>query len=221
VTCGNLGCSAGRCNCPAGQTFSGGSCRLNDGQACTLGGGTPCLNGCTQWFTDCDGDGFTPSSTPAVTRCGTAPPAGTPQGCGAQGRFVQRDAQGRTDCCDTDQRANPNQTGSFTSVRSGGCPGLPGDFNCNGREEQSFLSGLGTCLPGADPCNLDSAVAIRSGFADCEAFGNSNNCDTIGLVWLGGQPAKCGELGTGASQCLTVDGVCQSISGFGVDVACR
>jgi hypothetical protein len=195
VTCGVLGCSAGRCNCPPGQTFSGGSCRLNDGQACTPGGGTLCINGCTQWFTDGDGDGFG-ANTATVNRCGTTPPGG--------GTFVRQGG----DCCDTDSDANPGQTASFSRVRRG-CPGPPGDFNCNDTEEKSFQ-----LLSGA-------AIEVRSGFASCAAFGSSNDCDDIRLIWLGGQPPPCATLGTGASQCLVVDGACQSISGAGINVFCR
>jgi hypothetical protein len=202
TTCGALGCSAGRCNCPAGQTFSSGACRLNDGQACTVGGGTPCLNGCTQWFTDRDRDGFGDSGTAAINRCGTAAP-GTPAGGGA---FVRQGG----DCCDTDAQANPGQTGSFSTVRGGGCPGLAGDFNCDGREDKTFRSSTG-----------NGALDVRSGFATCADFGISNNCDTINLIWLGGQAPPCGTTGTGASQCISVDGLCQSVSGAGVDVFCR
>jgi hypothetical protein len=169
---------------------------LNDGQACTLGGGTPCLNGCTQWFTDGDGDGFG-NSNGAVNRCGTAPPAG--------GTFVRQGA----DCCDTDPLAFPGQTSSFARVRNG-CGG--GDFNCNGREEPTFRD-----VGGGAVINN-----ILTGFQTCADLGT--DCDTIRLIWPGGQPAACGATGaqgTGGSQCFLVDGVCQSVSGFGVDVFCR
>jgi len=198
VSCGNLGCNGrGQCNCPAGQTSSAGSCRLNDGQACTPGG-TPCLNGCTQWFRDNDGDGF--GAGAAVSVCGTAAPAG--------GRFVR---QGN-DCCDSDGLAFLGQTQSFTSSRSG-CGGF--DFNCDGREEPTFR-GLGG---GAVISN------ILTGFQTCADVGaplcNETN---ITRIWPGGQPAPCGSTGaqgTGGSQCLLLDGVCQSVSGFGIDVSCR
>jgi hypothetical protein len=197
VNCGNLGCNGqGQCNCPAGQTSSGGSCRLNDGQACTVGGGTPCLNGCTQWFSDGDSDGFGNSNT-AISRCGTAPPAG--------GSFVRQGG----DCCDTDGLAFPGQTQSFVTGRNG-CGGF--DFNCNNREEPTFravgggavinniLTGFQTCADvGAPPCN-DSNVT---------------------LIWPGGRAAPCGTLGNGGSQCFLLDGACQGVSGFGIDVFCR
>jgi len=94
-----------------------------------------------------------------------------------------------------------------------GCGGF--DFNCNGGEEPTFrgvgggavinniLTGFQTCTNvGAPPCN-DSNVT---------------------LIWPGGQPAPCGATGatgTGGSQCFLLDGQCQSVSGFGVDVFCR
>jgi hypothetical protein len=135
VTC-PMGCSAGRCICPAGQSFSGGSCRLNDGQVCTPNGGTPCINGCTPWFTDRDGDGFGDSNTAAVNRCGATPP-GTPAGGGT---FVREGG----DCCDIAgnedaANAHPGQTARFF------LPALPAqcarstasdhDYNCNGRND--------------------------------------------------------------------------------------
>jgi len=197
VSCGTLGCNGrGQCNCPAGQTSSGGSCRLNDGQGCTPGGGTACLNGCTQWFSDADGDGFGNSGT-AINRCGTTPPGA---GLVRQGG----------DCCDTDAQANPGQTASFARVRNG-CGG--GDFNCDGREDKTFQSSTG-----------NGALDVRSGFATCEDFGISNDCDTIRLIWPGGQAPACGATGaqgTGAAQCFSVDGLCQNVAGAGVDVLCR
>jgi hypothetical protein len=173
---------------------------LNDGQACTPGGGTPCLNGCTAWFTDRDGDDFGDANVAAVNSCGAAAP-GAPAG----GVFVRQGG----DCCDTDPQANPDQTDSFSTLRSGNCPGPGGDFNCDGREDKSFrgLSG--------------NPLEVRSGFDSCAAFGATNNCDTISLIWLGGEAPPCGTTGTGASQCLSVDGVCQSISGAGIDVFCQ
>jgi hypothetical protein len=184
-----------QCNCPAGQTSSGGSCRLNDGQACTPGG-TPCLNGCTQWFSDGDGDGFGNSST-AISRCGTAPPAG--------GRFV---LQGN-DCCDTDALAFPGQTQSFVTARNG-CGGF--DFNCNNREEPTFRS-----VGGGPVINN-----ILTGFPACEDLGTPpcNDSNTT-LIWPGGQAAPCGAQGAGGSQCAVIDGLCQGVRGFGVDVFCQ
>jgi hypothetical protein len=173
---------------------------LNDGQACTPGGGTPCLNGCTTWFTDRDGDGFGDANVPAVNSCGAAAP-GAPAG----GVFVR---QGN-DCCDTDPLANPNQTDSFSTLRSGNCPGPAGDFNCDGNEDKIFR-GVGG----------GGVLNVRSNFDTCADFGASNNCDTINLIWLGGEAPPCGTTGTGASQCFSVDGVCQSVSGAGVDVFC-
>jgi hypothetical protein len=214
VTCGNLGCSAGRCNCPGGQTFSGGSCRLNDGQVCTLGGGTPCINGCTQWFTDRDGDGFGDSSTAAVNRCGTAAP-GVPAGGGA---FVRQGG----DCCDADGDAKPTQTDSFARVRNG-CGG--GDFNCDGREDKTFRDvGGGSAILSSNTARTLNGVL--SGFPTCAALGAPPcNGDGVTLIWPGGQPPACGATGaqgTGVgSQCVLIDSLCQSVSGFGVDVFCR
>jgi hypothetical protein len=197
VSCGTLGCTAGRCNCPPGQTFSGGSCRLNDGQACTPGG-TPCVNGCTQWFTDSDSDGFGNPNT-AISRCGLTAPGG--------GTFVRQGG----DCCDSDANANPNQTQSFVTARSG-CGGF--DFNCNGREEQTFRGTGGGLIN-----------TILTGFQSCANVGAPPcNGSTVTLIWPGGQPAPCGSTaaqGTGGSQCILLDGLCQSVAGFGVDVSCR
>jgi hypothetical protein len=154
VTCGALGCSAARCNCPAGQTFSGGACRLNDGQACTAGGGTPCTNGCNQWFTDRDGDGFGDSSIAALNRCGTTAP-GTPVGGGT---FVRQGG----DCCDIAnsvpaRNAHPGQTTRFGDALPASCvrsAAADHDYNCNGRNEGALTvdcsqrGGPDTCAAG-------------------------------------------------------------------------
>jgi hypothetical protein len=213
VACGALGCGTGRCNCPAGQTFSGGSCRLNDGQACTPNAGTQCINGCTAWFTDRDGDGFGDSNTAAVNRCGTTAP-GTPAGGGT---FVRQGG----DCCDTDADTKPGQTDSFARVRNG-CGG--GDFNCDGREDKTFRDVGG----GSGILSLNTASTITgvlTGFPTCADLSAPCNSDNVTLIWPGGQPPACGATGaqgTGVgSQCVLIDGQCQSVSGFGVDVFCR
>jgi len=206
VDCGNLGCNGrGQCNCPTGQTFSAGSCRLNDGQACTPNG-APCLNGCSQWFSDGDGDGFGNSST-ALNRCGTTPPAA---GLVRQGG----------DCCDTDPDARPGQTDSFARVRN--CGG--GDFNCDGREDKTFRDVGG----GSAILSLNTARPLNNvlaGFASCANLGAACNSNSVTLIWPGGQPPACGATGangTGVgSQCFLLDGVCQGVRGFGVDVFCR
>ncbi|MEO8178234.1 MAG: choice-of-anchor D domain-containing protein [Deltaproteobacteria bacterium] len=194
INCGNPGCNGrGQCNCPAGQTLSGGVCRLNDGASCTPNG-TPCLNGCTQWFNDGDNDGFGAGN--AINTCGTAPPRA---GLARQGN----------DCCDSDFDAKPSQTDSFTRTRTI-CGGF--DFNCNNREEPTFRD-----VGGGPVINN-----ILTGFADCGNVGvppcNPNN---VTLIWPGGRAAACGTLGNGGSQCAVFEGVCQGVSGFGIDVFCR
>jgi hypothetical protein len=209
VNCGALGCNGqGQCNCPAGQTFSAGSCRLNDGQQCTPNGGTQCLNGCTQWFSDADGDGFG-NSTTAINRCGATPPGA---GLVRQGG----------DCCDTDGDARPNQTDSFSRTRNG-CGG--GDFNCDNREDKTFRNVGG----GSDRLSTNVAQTLNnvlSGFPSCEALSSPPcNPTSVTLIWPGGQPPPCGATGaqgTGAgSQCALSGGVCTGVRGFGVDVFCR
>jgi hypothetical protein len=171
---------------------------LNDGQACTPGG-TPCLNGCTQWFPDNDPqpDGFG-SNSGSINRCGTTPPSG--------GRFVRQGG----DCCDSDGDAHPGQQLTFTRERNG-CGGF--DFNCNGFDEPEYRGVGGGAV-------IDN---ILTGFASCEDLGNICG-EFITLIWPGGQPAPCGSTGaqgTGGSQCFLVDGVCQGVRGFGVDVFCK
>jgi hypothetical protein len=207
VNCGALGCNGrGQCNCPPGQTSSNGSCRLNDGQACTPGGGTPCLNGCTQWFNDGDGDGF--GSGNATNRCGTTPP-----GAG----FVRQGG----DCCDTDPDAKPGQTDSFARQRNI-CGG--GDFNCDNREDKTFRDvGGGSGILSTNGARTINGVL--SGFQSCANVGSPPcNGDNVTLIWPGGQPPPCGATGaqgTGGSQCFFIEPDCQGVSGFGVDVFCR
>jgi len=180
---------------------------LNDGQGCTPNGGTPCLNGCTQWFTDHDKDGFGDPNIRTVNTCGTAPP-GTPPG---GGQFVRQSG----DCCDTDPNAKPGQPGDFVTPRGGGCPGPAFDYNCSGGEEKVFRD-----LGGGPVINN-----ILSGFPTCQDLGQ--NCANITLIWPGGQPPPCGSTGgqgTGVgSQCFLVDPneLCQGVSGFGVDIYCK
>jgi hypothetical protein len=204
VNCGNLGCNGrGQCNCPAGQTSSGGSCRLNDGQACTPGG-TPCLNGCTQWFSDGDGDGF--GAGTAINRCGTTSPGA---GLVRQGG----------DCCDTDPDAKPGQTESFLRTRNG-CGG--GDFDCVNGETKTIRS-VSTDAPERLSQNGGLTVTgVLTGFAACENLGSPPCNDTTTVsIWPGGQAPPCGAIGAGGSACAVFNGGCMGARGFGVDVYCR
>jgi hypothetical protein len=139
--CGTLGCNGrGVCNCPSGQEFVAGSgCRLSDGQTCTPGTGVACRSTCVSWFADCDSDNFPASATPETSRCGSVAPAGTPRTCPVgSGQFVQRDVQGRLDCCDSSASAFPGQPMRFGNTLPPECirsDAADHDWNCNGRNE--------------------------------------------------------------------------------------
>jgi hypothetical protein len=69
-------------------------------------------------------------------------------------------------------------------------------------------------------------TGVLTGFPTCEALSAPPcNGDNVTLIWPGGQPPPCGATGgqgTGAgSQCALLDGLCQGVRGFGVDVFCR
>lgn len=116
------------------------------------------------------------------------------------------------DCCDSDGLAHPGQTESFVNARNG-CGGF--DFNCDNTETKTFRDvGGGAVING-----------ILSGFQTCGNVASPPcNDQNVTLLFSGGQAPPCGAtgaMGTGGSQCFLIDGICQSVAGFGIDVFCR
>ncbi len=166
-------CSGGACslNCKAGASCAGSSCFADspDGKACSLA--CECASGaCTTFYPDGDGDTF--GGTTAVKHCGTVPRAGY--------------SPNNSDCCDTDSRARPGQTGSYSDARIG-CGGW--DFNCDGTETRYYTSTL---------------ACVETG--SCSS--NNQRC-TGGTGWPGFIAPACGatpssyvtSCGTPASSC--------------------
>jgi hypothetical protein len=149
--------------CSGNNTCANGSCLLGPGQPCTAG--TQCASGtCTTFFRDADADGLGSASMTARV-CGTTPPAGHVTVAG--------------DCCDSDNRVNPNQSTFFEAANN--CGNF--DYNCNSMLEQGssrvqkcdlvdcrsgWATGVPTCGVEADytPC-----VATQGG-AFCDIHAN-------------------------------------------------
>lgn len=222
TTCGTGGCNAqGSCSCPGGQQFARGACRGVDGQTCTTA--DQCINACTSWFADCDGDGFAPSNTPAAQRCGTASPGGTPQGCPATGRFVLRDAQGRLDCCDTSDSIKPGQTVAGIAFDRGTCPTSwkLNDFNCDGSVKyHSGARDLRISPVGSESCDAANgaglACAARSSIGPIGAnspFGSLFTEDTV--VDSNGDATFCGNSSLQYQTCVAgAGGACTATLGL-------
>jgi hypothetical protein len=199
--------NCGQCGSFCASTCIGGVCRAGDGGNCN--GNIDCASGlCQAWAFDRDSDGFGLQSTFRKI-CGAQPPSDQPGGGAGVWRRVNESVpvNQRFDCCDTDANASPSQTNFRPEARSG-CAGPPGDFNCDGREDRRFELLSGT------------PAEVLSGFETCGDLGT--NCASIRLIWLGGEPPACGTPrgSAGASQCLLVDGQCQSIAGAGIALFC-
>ncbi|HTV22590.1 MAG TPA: choice-of-anchor D domain-containing protein, partial [Polyangiaceae bacterium] len=185
--------NCGQCGSVCAGTCVNGTCRAGDGASCSSN--IDCASGlCQAWAFDRDGDGFGLQNTQRRI-CGAQPPSDQPGGAGVWRRVNESvPVNQRFDCCDTDANASPSQTNFQEAARSGGCAGLAGDFNCDGREDLRFESLSG------DP------RTVLSGFETCADLGT--NCDSGPLIWIGGEPPPCGTPRgqAGASQCFPVDG---------------
>lgn len=200
LSCGGGGCNAeGSCECPNAEQFARGACRRVDGQTCTAN--EDCVNGCTDWFEDADGDGF-----------------GNPEGtfrrvCGPQAPALGVVSNG-DDCCDVDARIKPGQAESFRDfIRE--CPASWKfhDFDCSNTVE--YIGGVGAtgwggaCDDIFETTNdLSTPCEERSGI-----FLGPNNPFGLGedALLTGEDAALCGNSSIEWKICRTVEGTCQNV----------
>jgi hypothetical protein len=147
-----------------------------------LAPGAACQTGqaCVAWYPDCDKDNYgNPSGTP-VYSCSS--PSGAPAcPAGFNGQYIAN----KTDCCDTDANAFPNQTAYFTVQTACGATtqsAYPYDFNCDQIDEQQS-NGPAGCTTGVT-CSLSNNNCTLAGMpADC----NGEACDyyqgDCGATW--------------------------------------
>ncbi len=163
--------ASGPASCASGGWRAGASASADCNDTCMTcrPGGTEVCDGLDQdcvggidngvlltFYTDCDGDTFTPSS-PATTMACSAP-SSAPPGC-PSGAWRSAES-GMPDCYDTNANVRPNQTAYFTM--SSGRPALPYDYNCDGAESQLYTSTSGTCptsVPMGMPCGHEGYQA--------------------------------------------------------------
>jgi cysteine-rich repeat protein len=107
---------------------------------CTVDGCDP-STGCTHerlptWYRDEDGDGF---GVATDTRCAATEPEG----------YADTDG----DCCDTNEDANPDQTGWFATAHECGSYYTAYDYDCNGTNERRWTA-LGHCSHSGGGCSV-------------------------------------------------------------------
>jgi hypothetical protein len=188
--CGNAVCSgAGACfaacsgvcssSCKVSAFCSGTSCAPDKADGLSCSNACECTSGsCSVFFVDADRDGFGTGSS--VGLCGANPPTGYARVAG--------------DCCDTDNRANPN--GAFESTARAGCGGF--DFDCSGSVEQEFDVPNGCNTTGS--CATQDLDCPGSGWTGstvpaCGASASYTSCT------LRAAPASCGC--GGCTTCIT------------------
>jgi hypothetical protein len=110
--------------CTTGQTCGGTpiSCKLLDGQPCTVGMGSQCLSGmCKPFYRDADGD-MQGAASMSTGRCGTAPAA-------PAGYVANAD-----DCCDSNamvKKTNPQDPPVFYTTPATTCGTHMWNYNCD------------------------------------------------------------------------------------------
>lgn len=88
----------------------------------------------TEWFADCDGDGYPAADAAAVTACERPAP---PSSCAAGYWTSTRPVSGSLDCLDDDAAVSPGQRGYFTRPYEVGRD-TSFDYDCNGRAESQY-----------------------------------------------------------------------------------
>jgi len=161
---------AGRGGAGAGGGGRGGAGASGGGSGGAAGGCTGCLQGETcvagecvcastveHFYRDADLDGFGDPNMGDMF-CGTAPTG-----------WVRSD----TDCCDSDDRARPNQADGFDTPSN--CADLGYDFNCNGLEEKAL-----TALAGGICCDASEQPGWYNGvIPECGETDTFNGCDDV------------------------------------------
>jgi hypothetical protein len=122
----------------------------------------PTVQAVTQWFVDCDGDGFAPEGAASVYACQMPLPSETcaPTDLGLWTSIQPLDADSAddnetTDCGDREPLAFPGQTGWFAEGGFDMPAGRTFDMDCNGQIErelfgfQCFFAGPGQCSTAA------------------------------------------------------------------------
>jgi hypothetical protein len=181
----NNGCFANAsCGCGLGETFDRGDCRGTDGTTCTVD--DDCVNGCTGWFFDNDGDEHAAESTfPTMSTCGPNPPG--------PGFFTFGD-----DCCDANPDVHPGQNETFTLTITGCPPGVkPHDYDCDGTmryRDNLGASDFGSCAI-SDTADPTTPCGDRTGIlagpnspfgimpADLFSNGDAALCGNSSIQW--------------------------------------
>jgi hypothetical protein len=198
-SCGASGCNAeGSCDCPAFEQFARGACRRINGQSCA--NSDQCVNGCTSWFEDSDGDGFGDPESTVRRVCG-------PQAPNVGVTLVSNG----DDCCDASALVRPTQTEGLAEFSlSAVCPASwkNHDYDCDDqvRYHDSVrdlrISPTGSC---SDADNPGIPCAQRS-----NVFAGSNNplSFTEENIFSDGDASQCGNSSLQWQTCATTGGVC-------------
>jgi hypothetical protein len=186
-----LGSCASDNDCASGFYCASGTCtaKQGDGTSCTAA--DQCSsNACSTFYQDADADGYGNGAV-SIKRCGTSAPGGYSATSG--------------DCCDSDNRAHPGQTGWFTSTNN--CASW--DYDCNNSGDLEY-PGLGSCS-GSGSCIQETAQCNEvDGWQ-----GSVPGCGGGGSFIVGCNPTCCScndAVGPNCSICGTHCGATQTVA---------
>ena len=180
LACGGTDCDDEKFDVNPGRTEE---CDLAMADLNCVEGDEPAM---TEWFSDCDGDGFPPAD--AVTMVTCEPPTVASDRCllGSGSWTSRRPVSGALDCQDENPDVYPTQTRYFDTSYRTTAGGNSFDYNCSGREDSQYADAASpdtvTCNGGTLGCDTRPPSPLFPQRINCGASATLYSCVDVRIA---------------------------------------